>query len=792
MVSPPADLEAQLADRRERLVAILVAVASFLLFATYSIVTPLFEASDELWHYPFVLHLAVGNGLPIQHKDDSDSVAPWRQEGSQPPLYYVLAAALTAPFDQSNWRDLRRLNVHVDMGVPTDDGNANAVMHSQAESWPWTRASLAIHIARLFGALLGAMTVWFTYLVACELWVAAPSLSAPSGRLFRLGAAILCACVPMFAFISGSINNDTLAITLSTASLWFALRTIRLRDLRLGSALMSGLLAGAGALSKVSGAGLVGLFGLAALMAWWCGHNIWPDREPQNRISRHSNSNLSRLFKWLGIFVIVTALVCGWWFVRNQILYGDLLGWNAFLDAVGRREPPATLAQLWSEREGFIWAFWGVFGTLNVIMPPLLYDILNGVLLLSGVGLIVAAFHSRVIARSPSRNGAGAAQSLFPTTLAAVWLVVVMVGLLRWSSLTPASQGRLLFPAISVIACALSFGLLRLSRKLFYVVACGVAVMVIIVPFAVIAPTYAQPKNTPPLNRAEIVNATFGGVITLETAEATGQRRTDSAVSIFPNSETEEEQHRVSPGDSVRVSLSWKLLAPSQSDLSVFVHLVDDNEVIVAQRDMHPGQGNIGTSNVSAPRQWSDFYVVPMNTLAATTRVQRTLKVRVGVYDPVTGARLRLPSGEEWIDVTQMSLANNPQSVNLAFSAGMNLISFELGSLSGSPGMSIPVTTTWSVTRQPPENYNLSLQLIDSQARKVGQVDAGPGTQSWQIGSVQTVTTLIAIDPKAPPGVYSLLLVWYLPVSDLPKIAAYDARGQYAGTQIELMRIRVR
>ena len=58
----------------------------------YSVVTPIFEASDELWHYPFVKHLADGNGLPVQ---DANADQPWRQEGSQPPLYYALSALAT-------------------------------------------------------------------------------------------------------------------------------------------------------------------------------------------------------------------------------------------------------------------------------------------------------------------------------------------------------------------------------------------------------------------------------------------------------------------------------------------------------------------------------------------------------------------------------------------------------------------------------------------------------------------------------------------------------------------------
>ena len=100
------------AGLHEKLAAALITVAAFVLFGYYSVVTPIFEASDELWHYPMVLRLATGGGLPEQRAGQTDEEAPWRQEGSQPPLYYAAAALVSAPIDQSNWRELRRINPH--------------------------------------------------------------------------------------------------------------------------------------------------------------------------------------------------------------------------------------------------------------------------------------------------------------------------------------------------------------------------------------------------------------------------------------------------------------------------------------------------------------------------------------------------------------------------------------------------------------------------------------------------------------------------------------------------------
>ena len=77
----------------------LILIAFVLLATTYSLVTPIFEASDELWHYPLVQWLSQGNPLPVQ---DAKNVGPWKQEASQPPLYYYLTGWATSWIDTSD------------------------------------------------------------------------------------------------------------------------------------------------------------------------------------------------------------------------------------------------------------------------------------------------------------------------------------------------------------------------------------------------------------------------------------------------------------------------------------------------------------------------------------------------------------------------------------------------------------------------------------------------------------------------------------------------------------------
>jgi hypothetical protein len=76
----------------------------------YSVTTPLFEAPDEQWHFAFVQHVATGRGLPVQTVAKPTHLA--RQEGSQPPLYYLLAAAATFWIDTSDYPGIVWENPH--------------------------------------------------------------------------------------------------------------------------------------------------------------------------------------------------------------------------------------------------------------------------------------------------------------------------------------------------------------------------------------------------------------------------------------------------------------------------------------------------------------------------------------------------------------------------------------------------------------------------------------------------------------------------------------------------------
>jgi 4-amino-4-deoxy-L-arabinose transferase-like glycosyltransferase len=370
------------------LVALFVALG-----ALYSVTTPLFEAGDELWHYPYVQWLARGNGLPIQ---DPTQKQLWEQEGGQPPLYYALAAASTFWIDTSDLAERLWRNPHAKIGVPLAFGNKNMVVHTSAENFPWQGTTLAVHLIRLLSVLFSAGTVLFTYQSAREI-LSAPSRIPRPASLALLTASFV-ACNPMFVFISASVNNDSLAALLATCALYLALRLVT-RGVTNRRVLVLGILIGLGILTKVSNlALLIVAISVLAYCAW----------------KSQKFFDVLRLTFYVSLPIV---LLDAWWFARNFILYGDPFAFNVWLQIAGGR-PPQTLLGLLDEFQGFRISFWGNFGGVNVIAPEWVYGVLDIFSLLAAIGL-----------------GIGAVRRALPGLLwiPALHVAIVFVALIRWT-----------------------------------------------------------------------------------------------------------------------------------------------------------------------------------------------------------------------------------------------------------------------------------------------------------------------------------------------------------------------
>jgi 4-amino-4-deoxy-L-arabinose transferase-like glycosyltransferase len=737
----------------------------WLLLAVYCVLaggfalrSPIFEVSDELWHYPMVDVIARnGFALPVQQPGIETA---WRQEGSQPPLYYLMAALLTSGIDTGNLADVRRINPHADIGIVRPPYSANMIVHdASAEAFSWRGAVLAVYLVRLLSVLLGAGTVAVTWFTARALFPDRPAVT--------FGATAINACLPMFLFISGSVNNDNLSNLLGNLlCLLVILLLQRAAPPRLRDYVVIGVVTGAGLLAKLNIGFLVPVIGLAFIIAS-IRHRSW------------------RPFL-LGLFVSggLTILIAGWWYLRNAQLYGDVTGLNVFLDIVGRRPVPASLGTLWAERGSFLAAFWGMFGGMNVPLPDALYTAFN---VLGGLGLAgAAAFFAKTALRRE-----WTLSRWLPFAPPLLWLAITFLSYLRWTADTPASQGRLIFGALSTLCVLFALGLTwPLPKRIRALPVTAFAALLgaasLLSPWLVIAPAY-----TPDM----LSGSSFVPSDTVFTDGQGGSLRLNAGEVSLPD--------EVLPGEDIVFETIWRSEGSFAANWSMFVHLVTEEGAILAQRDMYPARGLLATSDLADGTAWRNPMAVSVPALAPAPL---TLSVVVGWFSLETGARLTLPDGTDaltlgTVDLTERPASEigvpNPVSINLGDQ--MRLVGYEISTLAPRAGSEMTVTLYWQAIAPMTRNYTVFVQVLDrATLRKAGESNAQPAgwtrpTSAWSPGEIVTDTHPLAISPDAPPETYVLDIGAFVQASDgsFERLRIIAADGAANADAVELTRLRV-
>ena len=744
--------------RSHRLLVILV-VAFLSLAAIYSIATPIFEAGDEIWHYPFVQHLATGHSLPIQ---DPAVKTLWEQEGGQPPLYYALGALTTFWVDTRDLQDRLWINPESKIGITLVYGNKNLIVHTNAEDFPWHNTALAVHLLRFFSILLSAGTVAFTYLLALEISdrvVIArrrfvPTKQSPTRELgiallrssqrtngprndtenktFAAIAAALVAFNPMFLFISASVNNDNLAVMLATLALLLLTRLIT-RGATITRFVVLGIILGLAALSKVSALGLLVVAAVVFLYLLW---DASPSKEGAKRGPTRILLNFPRSSAFIRVLVgcmVCAALViaiAGWWYARNWLLYGDPLAFNVWVAIAGGRPTPATLLTLLNEFQGFRISFWGNFGGVNIIAPDWVYTVLDAVTVLAAIGLLV-----------------GLIQRTLPRLLAlpAFWVALICTSLIRWTWLTLASQGRLIFPAIAAVAILLACGLaqfqvrcyvLRITQYAFVIFLFTFAVLA---PFALIAPTYALPARL--ASDAAVPNPTH--IVFDNQAELVGYD--------LP-------QKSVKPGADLPLTIYWRARERMAEDFSVYIRLFDAQGNIAAKWNAFPGRGLYPTRLWQPGEIIVDSYRVPVaaDARGGVGRLEVGLFRRVPLENLVardpqgqtitpTIARFKISGGVSDVQI------ENP--VRYEFADKIALVGYRIESTGGS----MRVRLYWKGRALMSEDYTVFVHLVDASGKLVAQKDNQPQegaypTSFWDVGETIADEYTLATPNEFAPG----------------------------------------
>ncbi|MFZ0547100.1 MAG: phospholipid carrier-dependent glycosyltransferase, partial [Candidatus Promineifilaceae bacterium] len=395
----------------------LILAAFVILGLTYSVVNPLYEATDELRHYRFVRVIATTGHLPVQGQE------PCRSQSHHPPLFYALGAMETFwihtgrdvcfnPPENPFW-NYRYWDVGVD--------NKNQYLHGADEAFPWYGDALAAHLVRGMNVLIGMGVVWLTWAIFRAAW--------PYKKKTALGAGALVAFNPMFLYMAGAINNDVIAALSGAAVLYGCVRLLRSAE---GLTWRWGV-----AMGGLYGLALMSKFNLAAVLLiieitlTWI---AWQRRQWRQWVTANV------------MLVVVTAAIAGWWFVRNQLLYGEPTGFVEVTQLWGVRNPLESFGLAFSELPYAWTTLWGRFGFGQIPMPQIIYD---GLLWLTTAGFVgaIIGFVRRGLAR-------------FFLFLLALDVALFLAVLFNYMLVSPAGpNGRFFFPGLAALAVLIAYGL---------------------------------------------------------------------------------------------------------------------------------------------------------------------------------------------------------------------------------------------------------------------------------------------------------------------------------------------
>jgi hypothetical protein len=468
--------------RTRRLAAWVFAIAALNGFC-WALVTPAFQAPDEVDHFAYVQSVVERGKSPSN--DFTSSLPRWSSSESlalEDMSFFTdhQVGDTRIPWLASQQRAYRADAERLHPPSNNGGGYTTSATHrplyylALAPAYLVTKHSSVfsqLTLLRMFSALLGALVSLFTYLLVREL--------APRRPWLAVLAALLVSFEPMYGFISGIVNNDVGVNACAAAVEFLVIRILR-RGITIPLGLLTGVALAALPLFKGTGLSLYPVAGLALLMSLW---------------RRHGRRDLAG---WAAL--AIGGLVAGEILVQalntlqpaastsgasgvtanagavNGALH-NLTGflsyvWQVFLPRLSFMTPHFP-SSIYPAFVIFIERGWGAFGWYDVFFPGWVYWVVFVVILLT---FLLAALASRLEWTWVKGH--------WPEIVALVAMpVAVIVGVeaayytpgIRG---TPAEFGRYAFPAIGALA-VLTVGALHAFGRRFMLSA-GVVLVVAI------------------------------------------------------------------------------------------------------------------------------------------------------------------------------------------------------------------------------------------------------------------------------------------------------------------------
>ena len=545
-----------------------------LLSLIYNVTIPIWEADNEWSHFLYVRHLIDHKALPDpnttielppftdQCRSGEDVLLDEsKHQFRQPPLYYLGGALATGWIDiDDGWSIAAnpfRLQDPQNLG-------RNFALHSANEGFPYSSATLVVHILRLYSGLIGLVGLAAAYLLGLLLF---------SGRRdLALAVMAVNAFIPQYVFSASTINNDILVGALGAWCVYFSMRAVYGRTDLVALAL-SWVMVSLAVVAKYNGVILIPVVLAATGMV----------------LFRFLRSG--RQFKIIAILAVILAIALLpllLWFVRNLTTHGQLIVGYPSL-AINRDVLSTMVFDVAKDfptelRYTFV-TFWGLMGWGTIPLPDRVITLL---MLVTGICLVGVMLF--VVDRRESR------QLRLLVVLLVFFIVLgwMAVGIKRADVASP--RGRYLLPAFSTVSFLLILGLKRLLPLRFgaagrWILVSSLFFLTAMVPVVLLKQAYAVPaieKTAALLPGEQALNATFG-----EFAELIGYRLEPESPQI---------------GENFKVTLIWRVRQETTKNYVVSIDLLDSNQFLHAETSSHPGQGNYPTSRWRVGDVFRDTY----------------------------------------------------------------------------------------------------------------------------------------------------------------------------------------
>ncbi|MGQ9815573.1 MAG: DUF2142 domain-containing protein [Candidatus Roseilinea sp.] len=707
----------------------IIIAAHIALAALFSVMVPPWEAHDETGHFAYINHLVLQRTLPNAMAESK----VFLDQSHQPPLYYMVAAALTFWVDRSD-NLTPQLNIFAFDG--TNRQGARLLLRERGEAFPWQGTILALHMARLVSVALGGLMIWLIARSARALFRDRPAAA--------LLTTALAAFNPQVLFMAGMVNNDIM-VSVTGAALAYLLITAGTSppsQREAGRMIALGVVLGLSLLSKNSALIFAPFTAMALLYIAWRQRWSWQQ------------------FLRNGLLVAIPVLVLAApWYASNYMNYGQI---------IVNRDPSEPITQaptsligeglLVSVRDGWLpqmfvnafRTFWGKFGWGNVQMPDLAYTVILALCVVGLAGCVAGVRHSgaQTWRGLLLMVGMGFAMLVLPGYRAIFY---------QNPDLLP---GRYLMPALTAYTALLGFGVAHwferigawidrrrplptdqasapTAGRLTLALCAGAGMWALAVPFTVIAPAYAPPpvsqtsaSDQPPLLRLG-----------------------DVAEVLAVNGEVVYRSDREGLRQYVRVRLTWRALKETPNALAIGVSVLGRDAEVLGTTNAHPAGGNFPTTNWNPGDTFQDERLVLIERPCPQLPAMGRVNIALFEYELVNNAAIRMTRSLTAYDAAgntvtpivgrfriEAPVVNVPviQQPPLGMLAGIALVRAEMPD-HAAPGDTLNFDLTYETWRANNPDGVAFMHVLNEAGQLVAQDDHPPlaggyPTDLWQRG----------------------------------------------------------